>query len=141
MRAPATRCCIGCGGCFAGDDNDSHAYMRSSAGCWSAYGELLAREYQDPVLFARCHQQSVDAYAVQHRGGSEQRAVRSVWLHFAALDVVDRRGGTSEDALDELRRLATVTLPPLPPETPVFAITLADVVAAGADQHVEAVWE
>lgn len=103
---------------------------------------MLAREYQDPTLFARCHRFTVDAYAVQHRGNADEpRAVRSVWLHFAALDVIFGRGGTQEDALSEIRRLAALPLPALPAATPVFPVSLEQVVAAGPRGHAEAVEE
>lgn len=142
MNDRVDRDCIGCGGRFktGPDANDSHAYMLSSAGCWSAYGEVLTREYQDPTLFTQCHRLTVDAYAVQHRGDpGDRRAVRSVWLHFAALDIIFGQGGSFDDALAVLRRLAEMPLPELPATTPVFSMTLEHVVAAGPDRHVGAV--
>jgi len=36
--------CFACGGTFRRRGGATHPYMRSTAGCWAAYGELLARE-------------------------------------------------------------------------------------------------
>ena len=81
IAATTDRCC-GCGGRFTDPaDEDSHPYMLSSAGCWSACNGLLAREYQDVALFARCHRLTVDAYAVQHPGLDGPQARNSVGIH------------------------------------------------------------
>lgn len=58
--------------------------MTCSTGCWQRYGELLAAQYSDPerMMF---HQLVVDTYAVQHPGGDDPRAVRSVGIHLMTL--------------------------------------------------------
>ena len=38
----------------------------ASAECWSLFEEVLAAEFQNPVLFGQAHQLTVDSYAVQH---------------------------------------------------------------------------
>jgi len=129
--------CVGCGGHFAHPEiNDSHHYMLSSAGCWTAYGDMLAREYQDPALFAACHRLTVDAYAVQHRGDpSDRRAGRSVWLHYSALHAVFAEGATHVAARGVIQSLARVELPPLPATLPTFTMTLADIVDQKSGDH------
>ena len=59
--------CLGCGGEFREMDGPTHPYVLSSAGCWAAYGELLALEYEDRT-YAVVNRLSVDTYAVQHPG-------------------------------------------------------------------------
>jgi len=62
--------------------------MLSTAGCWSCYGDLLAREYENPVLFGAVHRLTVDSYALQHPGDTnDRRAIQSVWVHYAALQL------------------------------------------------------
>lgn len=65
-------------------DAPAHPYMTASPACWAAYGELLAADYADPDRMAT-HQLVVDAYAVQHPGGEDGRAVRSVGIHLMTL--------------------------------------------------------
>ena len=78
--------CFSCGGCFERHEGPTHKYMLSSPGCWKAYGELLAREYGNPLLFGAVHRLTVDAYALQHPGNpSDRRATQSVWIHYVAL--------------------------------------------------------
>ena len=109
--------------------------MMSSAGCWAAYGDVLAREYADRALFAASHRLTVDAYAVQHPGDpSDRRAVQSVWLHFAALDAVFAQGATHDAARTVLQNLAGRTFPALP-VMPTMPLTVADVVGTDAALH------
>ncbi len=51
------------------------------------FGELSAREYQD-WGDAGIHQLSVDAYAVQHPGKAERRAIQSVAVHLMTLALI-----------------------------------------------------
>lgn len=76
--------CPGCG--LAGPDEagPTHPYMRASPCCWRIYGEVLAREYNDPAYMA-VHQLTVDAYAAQHPGEDDRRAAQSVWVHLTSL--------------------------------------------------------
>jgi hypothetical protein len=65
-----------------------HPYMKSSAGCWKLYGEVLAKEYSlenyDPLM----HRITVDSYAIQHPGEPERRSINSVNLHLIRLYLV-----------------------------------------------------
>jgi hypothetical protein len=59
--------------------------MTSSPGCWSGFGELLAKDYSsaDRMTF---HQVVVDTYAAQHPGsGALPQQVQSVGLHLMTL--------------------------------------------------------
>ena len=61
--------------------------MESSPSCWAAYGEVLAREYNDPAFMA-AHRLTVDAYAVQHPGRPSPQSIQSVALHLISLCLV-----------------------------------------------------
>lgn len=76
--------CSGCGGLFPAIDGPTHRYMESSPGCWAAYGEVLAREYND-AAFASVHRLGVDAYAVQHPGQPSPQSIQSVGVHLIRL--------------------------------------------------------
>jgi Family of unknown function (DUF5946) len=127
--------CFSCGGHFAAVPGGStHAYMASSPGCWNAYGAVLAREYQNAVLFGRCHRLTVDAYAIQHPGNpDERRARQSFWIHGASLWMVLRMGRTHGEATAALKTLAQGDFPVPPPVN--FALTHADVLAAPEAEH------
>lgn len=129
--------CFACGGLFAGEPGGpTHAYMASSPGCWAAYGEVLAREYADPALFARCHRLTVDAFAVQHPGDpAERRARQSFWIHGASLWMVLRLGRPHAEATAALKRLAHGAFAATPPAPSPFAFTHADVLAAPLAEH------
>ncbi len=87
----AGEACPGCGIVLPREAGPTHAYIASSPACWARCGEALAREFGDPERF-RLHQLTVDAYAVQHPGGGERRAVQSVGLHLMTLCAVIERG-------------------------------------------------
>lgn len=72
-----------------------HPYIGASAECWALYGELLAREFQNPAYFS-VHQLTVDTYAVQHPGSPERRSTQSVALHLMTLCLI------VEDGVDPL---------------------------------------
>jgi hypothetical protein len=76
--------CPGCGLSLRVVEGPSHAYMTCTPACWSRYGDLLAAQYssRDRMAF---HQLIVDSYAVQHPGGQDARAVRSVGIHLMTL--------------------------------------------------------
>lgn len=110
--------------------------MLGSAGCWAAYGTLLAREYQDPALFAACHRLTVDAYALQHPGDPhDRRAARSVWLHFRLLEAVFEREATLADATRLLRTLADRPSPVIAGRPACWTVTLADVASVPLHDH------
>lgn len=131
-----TERCFSCGGFYTPIDGPTHAYMASSPGCWAAYGEWLAREYQDPALFQTAHRFTVDAYALQHPGdAADRRAVQSVWLHAASLFVIFERGWSPAAATDLLKRLAGRDFPPPDAPARAFAMTVADGLARPVSEH------
>ena len=121
--------CLGCGAEFPPFDGATHPYMLSSAGCWAAFGAVLAREYADPGLFA-VHRLSVDAYAVQHPGlPSSRPATQSVGLHLARLTLQLERGLSPERANAAMLQLAEhkARFHWLEPPASLGAITVAQV--------------
>jgi hypothetical protein len=65
--------------------------MTCSTSCWQRYGELKAVQCSDPERMV-FHQLVVDTYAVQHPGGDDPRAVRSVGIHLMRLCLFLERG-------------------------------------------------
>lgn len=117
-------------------DGPTHSYMLSTPGCWKAYGEVLAREYADPDLFAAAHRFSVDAYALQHPGDlDDRRARQSVWVHFLALHLVFEHTVEPKAISGMLGKFVDIKFP-RPRPTPVdFPITHADLRTARQDDH------
>ena len=80
-----TEPCPGCGARYLPYVlEETHPYIGASAGCWAAFGELLAREFEDPS-YGTVHRHTVDVYAVQHPGRDGRRERQSVALHLIAL--------------------------------------------------------
>jgi hypothetical protein len=79
---------MGCGALFPACAGPTHRYMESSPACWSAYCEVLAREYANPVVFRKVHRFTVDAFAVQHPGRPSPQAIQSVAVHLVSLCAV-----------------------------------------------------
>ena len=123
----AQKVCPSCGGHFAEAGGETHPYMLSSAGCWAQFGQVLAREYSEPQLRAT-HRLSVDAYAVQHPGSTERRAIQSVGLHLARLKIQLDRSLPPRETNDVMLGLSKFknSLPYLKPPTS-FGITVADI--------------
>lgn len=69
----------------------THPYMTSTPACWARYGDLLAAQYSAAARMA-FHQVVVDAYAVQHPGGDDPRAIQSVGIHVMTLCLFLERG-------------------------------------------------
>ncbi len=111
--------------------------MRSSPGCWSAFGELLAREFSDPAYFA-LHQVTVDSYAASHPGNPERRAIQAMALHLMTLQLVVE-GGADASLGPVLHKRMVHRLPELWwLEPPVLhgRMTTADVLrGTGAEEH------
>lgn len=133
--------CCGCGALFPALAGPVHAYMESSAGCWHAFGQVLAREYENPALVA-VHRLSVDSYAVQHPGGDSRQAIQSVGVHLVRLCHFLERGLPAAEANAAMLRVGRTKqqmFQLVRPES-LGAITVADVVAAeSAVQHTELV--
>ncbi len=84
MTERSTQECPGCRVRLPPVRAPAHPYMTCSAACWVRYGELLAVQYASPERMG-FHQLVVDAYAVQHPGGSDPRAIQSVGIHLMTL--------------------------------------------------------
>ena len=77
--------CPGCDALFQPVRQDAtHEYIGASSACWSALGEVLAREFGDPG-YGWIHRHTVDVYTVQHPGLDERRQRQSVALHLIGL--------------------------------------------------------
>ena len=141
VEAVEERPCFSCGAIVPTVDGPTHEYMLSSPGCWAVYGEVLAREYQDPA-FAALHRLTVDAYAVQHPGEPVPAARRSVFFHLMSLCLVLERGCPPREATEVLQRLgAEKPLPEwLEPPEARGRLTVVDVHGVeGPEAHVTAV--
>jgi hypothetical protein len=110
--------------------------MASSPACWAAFGRILAAEYSDPRL-TPVHRLSVDAFAVQHPGGTSRQAIQSVGLHLARLHYQLEHDPGPEQANAFMLRVAARKhhLPRLTPP-PAFEVTTAHVAPlAGTEDH------
>lgn len=129
--------CPGCGVQLPLIIGPTHPYMEASPACWQAYGVVLAREYSHWEL-ADIHRLSVDAYAVQHPGGTSRQAIQSVGFHLIRLCLALERGLAPERANDAMlkvsKRKATYIHLARPPS--LGSVTLLDVYRTYTlDQH------
>lgn len=133
--------CFSCKGHYLEVDGPTHDYMLSTPGCWAAYGEILEREYSDQILFKQCHRLTVDAYALQHKGDplTDERAFRSIWLHYMSLHAIIEHDVSHQQATILLGRLKNYSFPQLPKEHLEFNISGADVIANSIEDHRERV--
>jgi uncharacterized protein DUF5946 len=127
--------CLGCGLVLPEHDGPTHAYIGASAACWARYGELLVRELGE-LRNPDIHRLSVDAYAVQHPGRPERRAIRSVAVHLMSLCLVLDRGWPVASATARIGRLADRAEPHwLEPPQPNGALTVEHPLADAPDNH------
>ncbi|MGZ8563565.1 MAG: DUF5946 family protein [Candidatus Limnocylindria bacterium] len=130
--------CPGCGARYPPHPTGTtHAYIGASPACWAAFGELLAREFEDPA-YGRLHRHTVDVYAAQHPGEDDRRQRQSVALHLIGLC------HWLEHGLDA-RRVIAATQAMLPRDRPdwpwlepptAYEITVRDVLAASnGEEH------
>ena len=116
--------CEGCGIAGGPSDGPTHPYMLSSPHCWPLYTELLAT--------GPGGQLAVDAYAVQHPGIPERRAIQSVGAHLVSLCAAFERNWPPARAISLVQR--AVENDPgwrwLDPAPPLGVLTIADVLAA-----------
>ena len=133
--------CVGCGGLFPAIEGPTHRYMESSPGCWAAYGEVLAREYNNPV-YGGANRLAVDAYAVQHPGRPSPQAIQSVALHLIRLCLLLEHGlniARANDAMLAVSQVKSKFVWLTPPQNR-GDITVADVHATtNAEEHVRLV--
>ncbi len=135
MDAVECETCRGCGARLAIVDGAIHPYMTSSPGCWRRYGEVLAAQYASPPRMA-FQQLVVDAYAVQHPGGEDPRAVQSVAIHLMTLGMfIEQDTDPALGTRLHRRMLQRPVFYRLDPPAARGALTVLDVpLNAGADQ-------
>ncbi len=103
--------------------------FHASPECWSVFEEVLAAEFQNPVLFGQVHQLTVDAYAVQHAGG--QHPDKSVCVHLVGLYLMLERSLPPVEVPPRLQRLASrASWPHLDPPEERASLTVLDVALA-----------
>lgn len=140
MSSVRERICPGCGLSMPeGASTAVHTYFNSSPECWAVYGEILDREYSNPLLFSAVHVLTTNAYAVQHPGGAHPD--KSVDVHLAGLFLTEERGFRSPEVPPLMQLLAErVARWPhfAPPKTPA-TMTVFDVALADESEHVAAV--
>jgi len=101
----------------------------ASAECWSVFEEVLAVEFQNPVLFGQAHQLTVDTYAVRHAGG--RHPDKSVCVHLVGLHLALERGVAPVEVPRQLQRLARrASWPHLEPPVERASLTVRDVALA-----------
>ncbi|MEO7295430.1 MAG: DUF5946 family protein, partial [Candidatus Limnocylindria bacterium] len=143
--------CPGCGAFFPSlPDGAMHPYIGASAGCWAAFGELLAREFQDPAYYGWIHRHTVDVYMVQHPGVNGRSQRQSVAVHLIGLCHwlehglgMTRLNPITQRLASEVREWPWLT----PPAT--YGLTVLDALSAtDADDHgrlvrrwAESVWQ
>jgi uncharacterized protein DUF5946 len=125
-----TEACPGCGLQTPPGSPAHDGYFNTSPGCWSVYGEVLAAEFQDGVLFGQVHQLTVDAYAVQHAGGPHPD--KSVCAHLVGLHLVFKEGLAPATVPPRLQRLVgrVSSWPHLAPPSARGLLTVFDVARA-----------
>ncbi len=119
--------CPGCGASFPVVTGPSHPYMESSAACWAAYGEVLARQYTDPA-YASVLQLTVDAYAAQHPGRPSPQSIQSVARHLISLCLTIEHGASPAEVVAVMQRAEKLkpNLTWLTPPWPRGEITVAN---------------
>lgn len=128
MKNHELESCPGCGAAFPRGDGPVHRYMASSPACWAAFGEVLAREYSEPLL-QPTHRLSVDAYAVQHPGVPSRQSIQSVGVHLIRLCLFLEHGLTPQRANEAMLRAGAIkrTFEWLDPPASPGEITVRDV--------------
>ena len=132
-----TERCPGCGARYLPHVLDeTHPYIGASSACWATFGELLAREFQDPA-YGIVHRHTVDAYAAQHPGEDGRRERQSVALHLIAICHWLEHGLTAAELNPMTQDLASVKgdWPRMTPSQP-YGMTVVDVLGArNGDEH------
>jgi hypothetical protein len=77
-----------------------HAFLGASAECWQLYGRLASPSVGEPDP-PRLRRLVGDAYAAQHPGVPQRRAVQSVAVHLMDLCLLLERDGEIEHAACE----------------------------------------
>ena len=123
--------CFSCGGIYPDIEGPTHRYMKSTPGCWSVYGEVLAREYSD-LGYWDVHRLTVDTYAVQHPGVTDRHSIPSVGLHLVRLCLLLEHGLEEQHANAAMKAAAKRkhTFTWLVPPDSVGTITASDIANA-----------
>lgn len=134
--------CYGCGALVEDTMGATHEYIGAVAGCWAIFGEILAKEFNNPAYFYPAHRLTVDAYAIQHPGVPGRKSIQSVHVHLAGLYLTLEKNLDIQktpkvmSALTEQSESFVWLEPPVPNGT----ITVLDVVKAeSAKEHQEIV--
>jgi len=135
MTTPNLIRCPGCGAWVPNTDGPAHEYRLSAPGCWALFNEVAVQQYEIASFDLR--RLAVDAYAVQHPGTTDRRAVQSVAVHLISLHFVLERGLTPTAATDKIRSPVSTglhTTRTSPPSSwmrlPDFSPSIACVIAA-----------
>ncbi len=134
--------CPGCGAQFESIAGPVHEYIESSPGCWKAYSEILAREYENYSRMEEIHRLTVDAYAVQHPGRPGKKSTQSVYGHLLSLYAVFELNYSATQARELLGRFVAKKqdLPWLDPPDFAETLTVRDLLrAASLEEHMESV--
>jgi hypothetical protein len=128
MTIPHFIHCLGCGALVPDIAGPTHEYMLSAPGCWAFFNEVAVQQYEIASFDLR--RLAVDAYAVQHPGATDRRAVQSVAVHLISLHFVLERDLTPTEATDKMRHaLASKShFVWLQPPRPMGEITVVEVV-------------
>jgi Family of unknown function (DUF5946) len=128
--------CPGCGVELPDSGGAVHRYMESSPACWANYGELLAREYENPD-YMLAHRLTVDTYAVQHPGKPSAQSVQSVAVHLISLHCVLERGMAHRQATAFLKICADKgSFEWLEPPSRQYTLSVTHpLTAASAEEH------
>jgi hypothetical protein len=97
--------CLGCGALVRDVEGPTHEYMLAAPGCWVLFNEVAVQQYEIASFDLR--RLAVDAYAVQHPGTTDRRAIQSVAVHLISLYFVLERGLTPSEATDKMRHALT----------------------------------
>jgi len=134
--------CYGCGALVDDTNGATHEYIGAVAGCWAIFGEILAREFNNPSYFYSAHRLTVDTYAVQHPGVPNRKSTQSVYVHLAGLYLTLEK---NVDVQKTPKIMSSLTQQSesfvwLEPPVPNGTITIVDVVKAeSAEEHQEVV--
>ncbi len=97
--------CLGCGALVPDIEGPTHEYMLSAPGCWALFNQVAVKQYEIASFDLR--RMTVDAYAVQHPGTTDRRAIQSVAVHLISLYFVLERGLPPTAATDKMRHALT----------------------------------
>ncbi len=129
--------CPGCSLYTEPTDGPVHKYLESSPACWSKFGEILAREYEN-FEYMSVHGLTVDAYALQHPGQEGPQTTNSAYVHLGSLYsyfVLGNPVGELSNVKQDLTKHKSAFRWLKPPER-MDKITVADVLqASSASEH------